>query len=86
MFVIYILYSQTHKKDYVGYSSDLIDRFHSHNFLANKGYTLKYRPWIVVHVEFFDSKIEAIKREKYYKSGRGLYKKKELIENFKKKY
>ncbi len=85
MFVVYILFSFTHQKSYVGYSSDLIDRFHSHNTFSTSGYTSQYRPWIVAHVEFFDSKQEAMKREKYFKSGRGLYKKQEIITEFIKK-
>ncbi|ASS50852.1 MAG: endonuclease [Candidatus Fluviicola riflensis] len=68
MFVTYVLYSITHDKIYVGYTSDLIDRFHSHNELATKGFTIKFRPWTVEYVEFFDSKVEAMRREKELKS------------------
>jgi len=70
-FVTYILYSKKFNKFYIGYSSDLISRFKSHNQLATKGYTLKFRPWIVIHVEFFETKIEALKREKQLKSSKG---------------
>jgi putative endonuclease len=70
-FVVYILYSGNFDKTYVGYTSDLIDRFYSHNFLGTKGYTVKFRPWVVMHVEFFDSKREAMRREKFFKSGKG---------------
>ena len=63
MFVVYVLYSVKHQKIYIGYTSALIDRFHSHNKFSTKGYTVKYRPWIVVHVEFFESKIVAMKRQ-----------------------
>ena len=71
MFVVYVLYSVNHQKIYIGYTSALIDRFHSHNKFSTRGYTVKYRPWIVVHVEFFESKIAALKREKEIKSSRG---------------
>ncbi len=70
-FAVYILYSKKYSKTYVGYTSDLISRFHSHNSLAIKGWTLKFRPWEVIHVEFFSSKTEAMKREKELKSGKG---------------
>ena len=70
-FVVYILYSKKHNKYYTGYTSDLIDRFKSHNQLATKGFTSKYRPWTVIHVEFFYSKTDAMKREKYLKTGVG---------------
>ena len=43
---VYVLYSKKHNKIYIGYTSDLQDRFRSHNELATKGYTEKYRPWI----------------------------------------
>jgi len=82
MYLVYILHSENHNKDYVGYTSNLIQRFYSHNLLSAKGFTLKYRPWMVVYVEFFETKNEAMKREKYFKSGRGLYLKKEIIKSF----
>ncbi|WP_422861034.1 GIY-YIG nuclease family protein [Flagellimonas sp. S174] len=34
-------------------------------------YTSKYIPWKVIHVESFSTRIEARKREKYFKSGAG---------------
>ena len=70
-FVVYILYSKKFDKTSVGFTSSIIQRFYSHNFFATKGYTLKYRPWEVVYVEFFDAKVEAIKKEKWFKSGVG---------------
>ena len=70
-FVIYILYSEKFNKNYTGFTSNLIERFKSHNQLETKGYTLKFRPWKVIHVEFFSSKHEAMKREKYLKTGVG---------------
>ena len=76
-FVVYILYSEKFNKTYTGFTSNLIERFKSHNNLSTKGYTLKFRPWIVIHIEFFNSKTEAINREKYLKSGIG----REFIQN-----
>ncbi len=70
-FIVYVLFSRTHDKTYVGFTSNLIERFKSHNFLGTKGYTLKYRPWEVIYVEYFYSKSDALKREKYFKSGKG---------------
>ena len=71
MFVTYVLFSTKHDTIYIGYTLDLISRFHSHNQLATKGHTIRYRPWIVVHVEFFESKTDALIREKQLKSSRG---------------
>ena len=70
-FVVYILYSQKHDTTYTGFTSDLISRFKSHNEMATKGYTIKFRPWKVIHLDFFTSKTEALKREKYLKTGVG---------------
>jgi len=70
-FVVYVLYSEKHQKIYIGYTSSLIERFKSHNYLSNKGYTCKYRPWIIVHVEFYNEKELARKREMQLKSSRG---------------
>jgi putative endonuclease len=71
MFTTYVLYSQKFDKIYIGHTADLITRFYFHNELAIKGYTIKYRPWIVVYVEFFDTRSQAMKREKELKSSRG---------------
>jgi len=70
-FVVYILYSKEHNKYYIGYTSNLIERYKSHNYLATKGFTIKYRPWKVIYVDFFNNKTEAIRREKFLKSGKG---------------
>ncbi|MEH6681343.1 MAG: GIY-YIG nuclease family protein [Sediminicola sp.] len=70
-FVVYIMYSEAHDIYYKGITSDLIQRFRSHDRLATKGYTIKYRPWKVVHVEFFRTKEQALTRERFLKSGKG---------------
>ena len=78
-FVVYILYSKDYNKTYVGFTSNLIERFKSHNYLSKKGYTIKFRPWKVIHVEFFTTKSEALEREKILKSGKGRDFIKEII-------
>ena len=70
-FIVYILYSETYDKTYVGYTSSLIERFKSHNYLSNKGYTIRFRPWMVSYIEVFENKTDAIKRENWLKSGNG---------------
>ena len=76
-FVVYILYCENFNKTYTGFTSNLIARFKSHNFLETKCYTLKFRPWQVVYVEFYNFKSDAMAREKYLKSGVG----REFIQN-----
>ena len=71
IFTVYVLYSPAFNKIYVGYTSDLTQRLKSHNELAVKGWTIKFRPWKIVHTETFDSKQAAIKREKQLKTAKG---------------
>ena len=71
MFKVYVLYSENHKKIYIGFTSNLEQRLKSHNELATKGYTLKFRPWNLVLQEEFETKREAMKREKQLKSSKG---------------
>ncbi|GMQ32947.1 MAG: GIY-YIG nuclease family protein [Cytophagales bacterium] len=77
-FVVYILFSPSTGKTYTGMTSDLITRFHFHNQKSTKGFTKKFRPWIVVHVEFFQVKKEALNREQELKTGKG----RDWIKNF----
>ena len=70
-YVVYILYSRKYDKIYIGFTSNLIARFKSHNELGTKGYTKRYRLWEVIFVDFYKSKREAMSREKYLKSGVG---------------
>jgi putative endonuclease len=70
-YVVYLLKSLTAGKHYIGYTQNLISRFKSHNELGKKGFTVRYRPWHVIHVEIFNTKKEAMNREKFLKSGKG---------------
>ena len=49
----------------------VLQRFLSHNELGKKGWTIKFRPWKIIHTEKFQTKQEAIAREKQLKSGKG---------------
>lgn len=70
-FTVYVLYSEAYNKHYIGFTSDLENRLKSHNELATKGYTVKYRPWKLIYTEEYIDKKEAIDREKFLKSGQG---------------
>jgi putative endonuclease len=71
MFTVYILYSPSSGKTYVGYTNDINRRLQEHNVTEAKGFTLRYRPWILIRVEEHNTKQEAIQREKYLKIGKG---------------
>ena len=67
LYTVYILFSKSHTKIYIGYTSNLIARFHSHNTQSKKGWTCTFRPWTVIYCEYFTDKREAIRREKQLK-------------------
>jgi putative endonuclease len=71
MYTVYILYSDSADKHYVGYTSNLEQRMLSHNHLGKKGFTTRYRPWRIIHLETFSNETEAIRREKWFKTGVG---------------
>ena len=71
MFYTYVLYSEKFDKIYIGYSSDLQNRIIAHNHPKNKGWTNKFKPWKLVYYETFESKKEALIREKQLKSAKG---------------
>jgi len=51
MFFVYVLYSPSANKFYVGYTSNLESRLLSHNLLGTKDWTKRYSPWELVHTE-----------------------------------
>ena len=71
MFTVYVLYSPKYDKIYIGVTSNIQQRMISHNQLGKKGWTIRYRPWQIVHTELFQNKQQALKREKELKSAKG---------------
>ena len=71
MFFVYVLYSTSANKFYVGYTSNLESRLLSHNELGTKDWTKRYRPWELVYTESYQTKYSALKREKELKTGVG---------------
>jgi|JI10StandDraft_1071094.scaffolds.fasta_scaffold34671_8 putative endonuclease len=83
MYHVYILYSQSHQKTYVGFTSDLEERLKSHNYYSKKGWTIRYRPWIVIYTEMYNDKKSAMAREKYFKTGaEGILSKRKYCHHF----
>ena len=70
IFTVYILYSNTAKKHYTGFTTNLEQRLISHNELG-KGWTSKYRPWQLIFSKEFVTKKEAMEYEKWLKTGVG---------------
>ena len=70
MYFVYVLQSQSTGHFYTGFTSNLEQRVLQHNRGVTK--STKHRvPWRLVHHEPFVSRSEAIRREKFLKSGRG---------------
>ena len=71
VFYAYVLYSPSFDKIYIGYTSNLENRLNGHNHLDKKGWTRKFRPWVILFFEEFEYKKQALTREKQLKSYRG---------------
>lgn len=68
---VYILQSTKYKKLYIGFSSDLRQRFKSHN--AGKSEATKpFIPYELIFYEAFLNQRDAKNRETYLKTGYGL--------------
>jgi putative endonuclease len=65
----YIIQSEKDGSFYIGSTSDVERRLFEHNF-GHSPYTSKKKPWKLVYCEVYDSKSEAIKREKFFKKQR----------------
>ena len=71
MYTTYVLYSEKYDKIYIGFTSNLQQRLLSHNKLATKGWTIKFRPWQLIYHENHQTKQQAMNREKQLKSYQG---------------
>ncbi len=69
-FTVYVLYSDSADKLYIGFTSNLDERMKSHNELGSD-WTKSYRPWRIIHTEKYLDKKEAMQREKSLKEGQG---------------
>ncbi len=77
-YIVYILYSPTKEKYYIGYTSNLEDRIIRHN-QKSKGFTGNTNDWEVVYTEKYETKEVAMQRELQIKSWKSRLKIQELI-------
>jgi putative endonuclease len=69
--IVYILRSDSDpSRHYVGITNDLRSRLEWHN-CAKSGHTVDHRPWSIVVSMEFQTEREAVRFEKYLKSGSG---------------
>jgi putative endonuclease len=80
VYFAYVLKSKNFDYFYKGHCKDLQKRLDQHN----SGMTVAIRPYVpfeIVYFEEFETLIEAIKREKYFKSSRGRQFLKKLLKS-----
>ena len=81
MFFVYILESKTDNSFYIGQTNDLHKRLEFHNQGLSK-YTSGKRPWRIVYFEEYNTRTEAIKRERFLKQQRNRNFYNSLIKNW----
>ncbi|MES1220795.1 MAG: GIY-YIG nuclease family protein [Bacteroidota bacterium] len=67
MYFVYILYSKTINKYYIGFTGDSIEVRLSKHLASHKGFTSKAKDWEIKRVEKFEFKLQAMTREKEIK-------------------
>ncbi len=79
MFYTYILRSRATGRYYTGSTANLQARLQQHNSNASAS-TKNLGPWDLAHHEEFATLAEAVRRERYFKTGRGRDELKKLVE------
>ena len=70
MFHVYVLRSEKTGRRYIGSSQDIESRLGEHN--SGQSLATKHGiPWRLVHQEHFPTRAEAVRRERFYKTGKG---------------
>ncbi|MHA7131900.1 GIY-YIG nuclease family protein [Algoriphagus namhaensis] len=79
-YFVYLIESEKDGTFYIGSSTNPKNRLAKHN-RPHKGYTAKKQPWKLKYTERFDSKKEAIVRERFLKAQKSRVFLSELIIN-----
>lgn len=70
MYYVYIIFSKSLNKKYIGYTNDLKNRLLDHNSGYSK-FTSQGIPWRLIYYEVFNNQIDVLNEEKFLKSGKG---------------
>ncbi len=70
-YYVYILKSTVEKRYYIGSTENIEERIAFHNSKRAR-WTKRYQPWVLVHSEEFQTRSEAVKRERFLKSLKGI--------------
>ena len=82
MFSIYIIYSNSADRYYIGYSKNVPKRVEKHNSSPFKTYTSKYRPWVLkVSFNVGEDRGIALKIEKFIKKQKSRIFIEKIIDN-----
>ena len=70
MYYVYVLRSLINRRLYTGSTQDIERRLKEHNSGKTK-YTSSTKPFELVYKETYNTRLEAVRREKFLKSGKG---------------
>jgi len=70
LFIVYVLKSINHKYHYIGHTKNMNERLKQHNMRKVK-VSKAHIPYIVIYQEEYQTRSEAVKRERYLKKGKG---------------
>jgi putative endonuclease len=79
-YCVYVLYSLKDKSFYIGFTKNLKQRLTDH-FHGNSKSTAPRRPFKLIFCEYFLSKADAQRREKYFKTTKGKRTLKLILKN-----
>ena len=82
MITVYAIASMHHNYIYEGMTQDLSHRIDRHN-KGRERTTKPYLPFKIIYTEILPNRVEARKREKYWKSGVGKEQLREIRNNLK---
>jgi putative endonuclease len=78
MYYVYVLQSEKNNRYYTGSTSDLQRRMSEHN-AGKSPYDKLNKPFALVYHEVVPTRSEAVRRERFYKSGQGRERIKQII-------
>jgi len=81
MYYVYVLLSFKDDKFYIGFTADLKRRLKEHNSGKNIS-TKSRRPLKLIYYEAHLSKLDAERRERYFKTTKGKASLKQMLRNF----
>ncbi len=81
MFSVYVLASEVADRTYVGQTENVAERVRKHNKGLVRS-TKAYRPWQLIHAEQYQTRAEAMQRERWLKSRAGRRFLAELLQRF----